>query len=44
MSETHLRHPGFAYITCRPFTKNEKRIQKLKKTGDSKYIYKTELD
>ena len=29
---------------CGPFTKNKERIQKLKKTGDSRYIYRNELD
>ena len=29
--EIHLRQPGFTYPACGPFTKNEKRIQKLKK-------------
>ena len=24
---------------CGPFTKNEERIQKVKETGDSRYIY-----
>ena len=36
--EIHLRQPGFTYRACGPFTKNEERIQKLKKTGDSRYI------
>ena len=40
----HLKQPGFAYIASGPFTKNKKRIQKFKETGDSKYIYKNELD
>ena len=44
MSETHLRHPACTYKTCRPFTKNEEQIQRLKETRDSKYIYRTELD
>ena len=38
MSEMHLRQPGFTYSACRPFTKNEERIKRLKKTGDSQYI------
>ena len=42
MLEMHLRHPGFTYSACGPFTKN-KRIQKFKQTGDSRYIYKNEL-
>ena len=44
MSETHLRQSGFAYSACGPFTKNKKRIQKFKETGDSWYIYQNELD
>ena len=44
MPETHLRQPGFTYSACGPFTKNKKRIQKFKQTGDSTYIYKNELD
>ena len=44
MPEMHLRQPGFTYSACRPFTKNEERIQKLKKTGDFRYIYGNELD
>ena len=37
-------HPGFTYSVCGPFTKNKERIQKFKQTGDSRYIYKNELD
>ena len=44
MSEMHFRQPGFTYSACKPFTKNEERIQKFKQTGDSRYIYKDELD
>ena len=44
MPEMHLRQRGFTYIACGPFTKNKKRIQKFKQTGDSRYIYKNELD
>ena len=31
MPEMHLKQPGFAYSACGPFTKNNERIQKLKK-------------
>ena len=41
MPEMHLRQSQF---TCRPFTKHKQRIQKFKETGDTKYIYKNELD
>ena len=44
MPQMHLKQPGFTYRACGPFTKNKKRIQKFKQTGDSRYIYKNELD
>ena len=44
MPEMHLKQPEFTYSACGPFTKNKKRIQKFKETGDTSYIYKTELD
>ena len=44
MPETHLRQPQFTYSACGPFTKNKERTQKFKKTGDSRYIYRNELD
>ena len=40
----HLRQPGFTYSACGPFTKNKERIQNFKQTGDSRYIYRNELD
>ena len=40
----HLKQPRFTYSACGPFPKNKERIQKFKKTGDSRYIYKNELD
>ena len=43
MLEMHLRHPGFTYSACGPFTKNKERIQKFKQTGDSRNIFKNEL-
>ena len=44
MSQMHLKQPGFTYSACGPLTKNKERIQKLKETGDTSYIYKNELD
>ena len=44
MPEIHLKQPGSTYSACKPFTKNKERIQKLKKTGDTSYIYKNEVD
>ena len=36
MPEMPLRQPGFTYSTCGPFTKNKKKMQKFKETGDSR--------
>ena len=44
MSEMHFRQPGITYNACGPFTKSKERMQKFKQTGDSRYIYKNELD
>ena len=44
MAEMNLRQSGFTYSACGPFRKNKERIQKFKETGDSRYIYQTELD
>ena len=44
MSEMHLRQPQFTYSACGPYTKNKKRLRKFKETGDTKYIYKKELN
>ena len=42
--EIHLRQPQFTYSACGPFTKDEQRIQKFKRTCDTNYVYKNELD
>ena len=44
MPEMHLKQPGFSYIACVPFTRNEQRIQKFMQTEDINYTYKNELD
>ena len=44
MPEMHLKQPEFTYSAWGPFTKNKERIQKVKETGDTSYIYKNELD
>ena len=36
MARMHLRQ---SYSACGPFTKHKERIQKIKKTGYSRYIY-----
>ena len=44
MPEMHLKQPGFTYSAFGPFRKSKERIQKSKKTRDTNYIYKNELD
>ena len=44
MPEMHLKQPGFTYSACGPFTKNKQRIQRFMETGDTKYIYRNEID
>ena len=44
MPEMHLRQPQFVYSACGPFTRNKERIKKFKQTGDTRYIYRNELD
>ena len=44
MPEMHLRQLEFTYSACGPFTKSKERTQKFKQSGDSRYIYKNELD
>ena len=42
--EMHLKQPGFTYSACGPFTKYKERIKKFEQTGDTRYIYRNELD
>ena len=44
MPKMYLKQTVFTYSACGPFTKNKKRVQKFKETGDTNYIYKNELD
>ena len=44
MSEMHLRQPQFVYSACGPFTRHKERIKEFKRTGDTRYIYRNELD
>ena len=44
MPEMYLKQPGFTYSAWGAFTKNKERIQKIKETGDTSYIYKNEID
>ena len=44
MHEIHLRQPRFVYSACGPFTRHKERIKEFKRTGDTRYIYRNELD
>ena len=44
MPEMHLRQPKFVYNACGPFTRHKERIKESKRTGDTRYIYRNELD
>ena len=43
MPDMHLKHPGFTYSACSPFTKIKERIEKFMETGNTDFIYKNEL-
>ena len=44
MPEMYLRQPQFAYSVCGPFTRHRERIKKFKQTGDTRHIYRKELN
>ena len=44
MPEMHLRQASITYRACGPFTNSKERIQKFQERGDSRYIYRNELD
>ena len=44
LPEMHLKQPRFVYSACGPFTRHKERIKKFKRTGDTRYIYRNELD
>ena len=44
MPEMHLRQLRFIYSACGPFTRHKERIKEFKRTGDTRYIYRNELD
>ena len=44
MPEMHLKQPQFVYSACGPFTRHKERIKEFKRTGDTRYIYRNELD
>ena len=44
MPEMLLKQPQFVYSACGRFTRHKERIKKFKQTGDTRYIYRSELD
>ena len=44
MPEMHLRQPRFVYSAGGPFTRYKERTKEFKGTGDTRYIYRNELD
>ena len=44
MPEMHLRQARFTYSACGAFTKQKERIKKFEETGNTRYIYRNELD
>ena len=44
MPELHLKRPGFTFIACGPITKYREKIPKYRWTGNSKHLYRNELD
>ena len=44
MPEMHLRQPQFILGACGPFTRHRERVKKFKQTGDTRYIYRNDLD
>ena len=44
MPEMHLGQPRFVYSAYGPFTRHKERIKEFKRTGDTRYIYRNELD
>ena len=44
MPEMHSRQPRFVYSAGGPFTRHKERIKEFKRTGDTRYYYRNELD
>ena len=42
--EMHLRQLQFVYSACGPFTRHKERIKEFKRTGDTRLLYRNELD
>ena len=44
MPEMHLRQPQFVYSACGPFSRHKETIKEFKRTGDTRLLYRNELD
>ena len=44
MPEMHLRQPRFVYSACGCFTRHKEKIKEFKRTGDTRLLYRNELD
>ena len=44
MPEMHLRQPQFVYSACGLFTRRKERIKEFKRTGDTRLLYRNELN
>ena len=44
MPEMHLRQLQFVYSACGPLTRHKERIKEFKRTGDTRLLYRNELD
>ena len=44
MPEMHLIQPQFVYSACGSFTRHKERIKEFKRTGDTRLLYRNELD
>ena len=44
MPEMHLRQPQFVYSACGTFARHKERIKEFKRTGDTRLLYRNELD
>ena len=42
--EMHLRQPKFVYSVCGPITRHKERIKKFEHTGNTRLLYRNELD
>ena len=44
MPEINLRQPQFVYSACGPFSRHKERIKEFKRAGDTRLLYRNELD